>query len=274
MKDFNGHGNNKAGDVAYWNGSRVVTIDVEKYTEAFGPAVGVVVVPKGFAPDGKIRIVSLYAVNSNGIPSNTRQNTTWGIYGEKVSLTNLTKVPTTDNIGSTSTGSNGSGHLPSDVFNGQSSYVDNKSFYYSEADTTILIPSPYLGEDPNPEYYKNIEGNNALSDFNGLNNTKTLVNMGPDYVAANACWKYTDYYSNLQWYLPGMGELGYLLVRVNEINNSINKLKGYQVDNANPYWSSTNNSDYSAYIAAISNGAVYANSKNSNRSSRPFAIID
>ena len=274
MKDFNGHGNNKAGDVAYWNGSRVVTIDVEKYTEAFGPAVGVVVVPKGFAPDGKIRIVSLYAVNSNGIPSNTRQNTTWGIYGEKVSLTNLTKVPTTDNIGSTSTGSNGSGHLPSDVFNGQSSYVDNKSFYYSEADTTILIPSPYLGEDPNPEYYKNIEGNNALSDFNGLNNTKTLVNMGPDYVAANACWKYTDYYSNLQWYLPGMAELGYIMVRFNEINNTINSLGGFAVAGYNLFWSSSEYSNSLAYLLYTNDGYINSSYKNNNYSVRPFATID
>ena len=34
--------------------------------------------------------------------------------------------------------------------------------------------------------------------FNGLSNTQTLVGLGTDYVAANACWNYKDVWSSSQ----------------------------------------------------------------------------
>ena len=172
-----------AGDVAYWDGSKVKTTPLSSWNASLGTAIGVVVVPEGFAPDGKVRIIGLKTVDANGGQSDSYINMTWGGFGTITGLTNYTRVPTTDNSGSTSTGSNISGYLPSDAFTGTQSFVDSKAKYN---ETSTLIPSPYLGDEPNPEYYKIIDGDNILSDFNGLSNTQTLVSLGTDYTAANA----------------------------------------------------------------------------------------
>ena len=246
------------------------TTPYAKWNTSLGTPVGVVVVPEGFAPDGKIRIVSLNNADASGNTSTSTVKMNWGPTRTDTSLTNFKKVPTTDNAGSTSTGSNGNGYLPSDRFNGSVSFVDPKAKYN---ETRNLIPSPYLGDVPNPEYNKEISGyNNALSDFNGLSNTETLVGLGANYVAANAAYKYNDGVSNLQWYLPAMGELGYLMPRFNEINKTITDLGGVAV--ASPYfWSSSEYvSDY-AYYLSTDFGTVGSDSKYFDDYVRPFSIL-
>lgn len=273
LKDYNGHGKQKAGDVAYWNGSCVKTMDFNKYTSAFGPAVGVVVIPEGFAPDGKARIASLYGVDENGNQSSSNINMVWDQSMDvDTSLVNYTRVPITDNAGSTSTGSNSIGYLPSDKFTGTQSFVDYEVYYFID-NYTPFIPSPYLGDRPNPEYYKILEGGNALSDFNGLSNTETLVGLSLDYVAANAAWKYKDGASNLQWYLPAMGELGYLMVRFNEINNTITTLGGLALHRGHDFWSSSECIDNKIYTMFTASGDIYPYGKTNNSYMRPFAII-
>ena len=242
-----------------------------------GTPVGVVVVPTGFAPDGKARIVSLLYVDDSGNTSTSYKNMKWSNVSVDTELTNFTQAPTTDNAGSTSTGSAGFGNLPSDKFTGTTSYVDGKVKYVS---TSIInmIPSPYLGEAPNPEYYKEILSSginvNALSDFNGLSNTEALVGLGADYVAANAAYKYKDGTSNLQWYLPAMGELGYLISRLNAINNVIAALGGVTVNGSNTFWSSSENSSNHAYSLGFDDGGILNSFKFLNNYVRPFAILD
>ena len=260
----------KVGDVAYWNGYKVKTIPVNKYSASLGTAIGVVVVPEGFAPDGKIRIIGLNSVDANGNQSTSHVSMVLGGYDTDTSLTNYTKMPTTDNAGSTSTGSNSYGYLPSDSFTGTTSFVDTKAKY---SETSNLIPSPYLGDTPNPEYYKTISGNNALSDFNGLSNTQTLDALGSGYTAANAAWKYKDSSSDLQWYLPGMGELGYVMPRFNEINATITALGGLAVASSGGFWSSSECSSNNAYCMYASNGGVSNLNKNNSNYVRPFAIL-
>lgn len=179
-------------------------------------------------------------------------------------------VPTTDNAGSTSSGSNDYGYLPSDKFTGTTSFVDYKAKYSMDS---YLIPSPYLGDTPNPEYYKTISGYNVLSDFNGLSNTQTLVGLGSNYEAANACWNYNDGSSNLQWYLPGMGELGYIIPRFNEINNTIAILGGIIISNNNNFWSSSEYDNYYAYFFETANGCAYYTYRIGGLSVRPFAML-
>ena len=263
----------KVGDVAYWDGSQVKTTPLSNYNTTLGTAVGVVVVPEGFAPDGKVRICSLYGVDASGntVSKYSGETVGWGQKDTDTSLTNYTMIPTTDNNGSTSTGSYTEGYLPSDNFTGTTSYVDLKAKY---SKTSNLIPSPYLGEEPNPEYYKAIDGNNALSDFNGLSNTQTLVGLGSNYEAANACWKYKDGSSNLQWYLPGMGELGYIMPRFNEINNVINSLGGLAVASNYYLWSSSEFGTRYAYYLSTFAGYVGYDSKDYDRYVRPFACLD
>lgn len=258
-----------AGDVAYWDGSKVKTTPLSSWDTSLGTAIGVVVVPEGFAPDGKVRIIGLKSVDTDGNQSDSHVDMAWGPNGTDISLTNYTRVPTTDNAGSTSSGSNSYGYLPSDNFTGAQSFVDPKAKYDK---TSKLIPSPYLGDSPNPEYYKTIEGNNALSDFNGLSNTETLVGLGSGYTAANAAWKYNDGISNLQWYLPGMGELGYLIPRWNEINNTLSALGGLAVV-SNYFWSSSEYSSNDAYYVGTYLGNVSSYGKYVSCYVRPFATI-
>lgn len=257
-------------DVAYWDGSWVKTCSIDNWATSLGTPIGVVVIPSGFAPDGKARIVSLTPVDKNGYSSTSHVRMYWDSIQTDTILTNFTRVPTTDNAGSTSTSSSSYGYLPSDKFTGVTSYVDSKAKY---SVTSPLIPSPYSGDTPNPEYYKTISNNNALSDFSGLSNTTVLVGLGSNYIAANAAYKYKDGASNLQWYLPAMGELGYLMPRFNEINNVIKSLGGIVVDTTY-LWSSTEESGGYVYLLNASRGYVYDTSKYTNYSMRPFALLD
>lgn len=88
--------------------------------------MGVVVIPESMLPDGKARIVSLQYCTTEGTQATSPTSMVWSpSSGSKDTiLTNYTVVPTTDNAGSTSTGSAGTGYLPSDKFTGPESYVD------------------------------------------------------------------------------------------------------------------------------------------------------
>ena len=265
------------GDIVFWDGSKVDYVNKTKWKTKLGTPIGVVVVPEGFAPDGKARFIALNAVDASGNTSTSEISMVWSNTSGDTSLTNFTKVPTTDNTGSTSTGSSYGGYLPSDSFSGNQSFVDAKAKYQIDR-TSNLIPSPYLtidGKDtPNPEYYKEISDNNVLSDFSGLSNTETLVGLGSDYVAANAAWDYSDGLSNVQYYLPAMGELGYLLPRFNDINESLNLIGGVVVGSSSNFWSSSECSIGNAYCLRVNFSDVSNFGKyNNTMIVRPFGVI-
>ena len=247
-------------DIAYWDGSTVKTVSQDNWNSSLGTPVGVVVIPSGFAPDGKARMIGLKYATSTGASSDSSVSMVWGGNGTDTSLTNYTQVPTTDNAGSTSTGSNTDGYLPSDKFTGTVSYVDPGTQYSGTSRT--MIPSPYITRDGkyevNPEYSKEILSGdtnvNALSDFNGLSNTEYLVGLGTGYTAANACWNYNGGVTgtDIQWYLPAAGELGFLMPRFNAINAAIQSVGGVAVAGDGSFWSS---SEYSSnYASNVSTG--------------------
>lgn len=242
------------------------TCALDQYDTSMGIAVGVVVIPGDFLPDGKARMIAL-----------NQSNTTkaWGGYGTDISdLVNYNRVPITDNAGSTTTGCEYKGYLPSDKFTGSQSFVDPMAKY---GRTSNLIPSPYLSDGTlNPEYMKTINShNNVLSDFNGKGNTDILVGLGSDYVAANHAKNYTpDGVSGIDWYLPACGELGVMLARIGSINTVISTLGGVAVPTSNSLWSSSEfNSDF-AFCTNTSNGCVDAYGKNYGNYVRSFATID
>lgn len=262
-----------AGDIAYYDGE-VKLISKDKYNTSLGTAIGVVVIPPNFVSDGKCRIGSLQAVDSSGNAVSSYSGINWSLVNTDTSLTNYDRMPITDNLSSTTTGSKMYGaYLPSDNFNGAQSFVDPKAKYIYSSDR---IPSPYLGDDNtlNPAYCEEISGyNNVLSDFNGLSNTQTLVGLGTDYVAANAAWNYNDGVSNLQWYLPAAGELGFMMVRFKEINNTISMLGGVSVLSCNYLWSSTEYTSKFAYNLNTYGGNVARNNKDSTNCVCPFAAF-
>lgn len=259
-------------DIAYWDGSSVQTTTLNKWSDSLGTPIGVVVIPEGFLPDGKARMISLKPVDKNGNVSVFNEAMIWGPAGIDTTLTNFNRVPTTDNSGSTTTGSYPVGYLPSDKFTGTQSFVDAQAKYPNSSN---LIPSPYLNDTTmNPAYSEAISGyNNTLSDFNGLSNTQTLVGLGSDYMAANAAWNYSDGVSSIQWYLPAMGELGFLMPRFNAINAAITAMGGVIVDGIYGFWSSSEYGTGNASSLRINNGDVYYNYKTNSDYVRPFAML-
>lgn len=211
----------KAGDVAYWDGSNVKTIDVDNWNTSLGTPIGVVVIPEGLLPDGIGRIVSLMAVDSNGNVTTSHTTMGWDVASYTGTDTGLTNYTTF----ATNTGSNANCYLPSDQFTSTKQSDEDPKAYYYYGSNSKNAPSPYLGEGLNPNYCKVISGNNAFSDFGGLYNTEFIVGLNkPKMYACNAAYSYNDGISNTQWYLPAAGELGFLIVRYKTINDSISKL--------------------------------------------------
>lgn len=254
---------NKPGDVAYWDvsSSSVKIIAVEKWENTLGTPVGVVVIPEGILPDGNARIAAL-----------NQEMTTWGSTGASVFDTNYTVIPTFENTNEPSVGVDTTGFLPSEFFYGPECIMDPVAKYYNMP----CVPSPYnsIGTELriNEDCIKSLDGNNALSDFYGYNNTMTLATLG-NYPAANYCWGYTDGLSNLQWYLPSMGELAFVMVRCETINTTIELLGGNNFVAGNPYISSTEYSSDKIYALQIEYGSVHTTNKNYNRVARPFAVL-
>ena len=244
------------GDIVYKANGKLNKINYEEWTSSLGTPVGVVVVPSGFAPDGKAKSMK------------------WGVYGTDTSLTNYTSVPTTNNTSEALSGYSIYGCLPSDKYTGTTSYVDPTTKY--SGNTLPRIPSPYLGDEPNPAYSNSILiPNNALSDFDGKGNTDVLVALGSDYIAANAARNYKAAGAEeIEWYLPAMGELGYLIVRLNKIQAALAKVNSSQVDVYDSYESSSEYSSYYEYYLDAYNGRVDYAHKGSGRYVRPFAMLD
>lgn len=231
-------------------------------------------VPEGFAPDGKARMVSLKFATDNGTSSDSSVGLKWGPTGTDTTLTNYNRVPTKNTVGSGILVANANGYLPSDNFSSKASLIDPEAKYYRN-DYTHMIPSPYHYDTANPDYYGAIEGyNNALSDFDGSGNTATLVGLGSDYTAANAANNYSDGVSGAKWYLPAMGELGYLMPRFKKINNAIAVAGGVALPSEG-FWSSTEYGSRAAFYLYTSNGNVSNYTRSFNTYFvRPFAIID
>lgn len=264
----------------------VGTYPVDRYTP-----IGIVVVP-GYHDvygDGSCGVMSLKAMScdtpSTGGTSN--QGMYWGVYDvDLLRLPNLDKVP----VGNTSDGiptdqSDGFGLLPSEGFSGpQCAHDTNKSY------SSILwpyIPSPYLTDGSrNPGYYQTSSpssSNNALADFNGIENTihildvrglkiydswKPTYNSKRDYPAASCCdMFYTDGTQQGDWYLPACGELGYIIPYCRKIIQTIRNIQdvygasiGAALNNDN-YLSSTEQDRNSPCTINTNSGSVGSASK-------------
>ena len=272
------------GDIVYMSNGSLKFKSPSQWDNSLGTPVGIIMIEEGYAPDGKIRILSLdvldgyqWGTQSSGFDS-----------GVDSPLPNYLYVVTYDNNGE-EYGRTTYSQMPSDVFAGKQSYGDPLAFYYYDDVDTVqgVIPSPYFDGKLHPAYTGVIESSNALSDFNGLSNTQTLVNAGSEYEAANACWNYKDAAnSNLQWYLPAMGELCFLMARIGTIDKSL-KIIGinslFQPYASMVYFSSTEYFDSNefffeegAWILNCHDGTITWNNRgyNEGRLTRPIAMID
>lgn len=110
-----------------------------------------------------------------------------------------------------------------------------------------FVPSPYKNDGSfNEVYFSDLKvatwNVNATLDVDGKENTRKIIeyrgerdyntwspsNVLEDYPAASTCdMFYTPGTSQGDWYLPGMGELGYISVRQTVINNTLRLLSDW-----------------------------------------------
>lgn len=181
-----------------------------------------------------------------------------------------------------------------------------------------FAPSPYNGSDYKSGEYNDSYGTtsfdsgsnyNVLADVRGIVNTKIITDMATAeswktlssltnsdssgyYPAACCCARYhtrgtkafkgcTD--SELKagtgfWYMPSAGELGYILPRLYDINDTISKLNasygvGVQLATSSSFWSSSEYSSGGAYRVGTDDGYVNGLNKGNNRRVRALCRL-
>lgn len=303
-----------AGDICAFDGTNKrffrfvdseATDDIKKYTP-----IGVVVIPTSHDVygTGECGVMSLRPMNCDtpSIGGTSEQGMYWGVPNTDIlTLLNLNRVPilkSDSNVGdisSTVTGENYSAFLPSDAFRAIQCPHDT-DVYYSTPSSSYQAPSPYLTDDSrNPAYYQTTSpssSNNALADFDGEGNTQKIINQRgakdynswipgrtteADYPAASCCDMFhTEGTSQGDWYLPAMGELGYVIPPFNKINKAIDKICtiynlsiGVELGTSNYYWSSTEYDSYSVRRVFTGNNKVDSMNKNYNHNVRAFLRV-
>lgn len=144
----------------------------------------------------------------------------------------------------------------------------------------FFTQSPFLKDGSlNPMYCFN-DCDNALNDVNGFENTQRLANDSK-FHAAQSCINFYPGYKNGEWYLPAIGELGYLWVRWRAINVALEKLynAGCNINYLNyggeDFWSSTETYYANAWYLSFYGGCIAVkNKKNSWCDIRPFLLVD
>ena len=141
----------------------------------------------------------------------------------------------------------------------------------------LYAPSPYSTDGtPNPLYratsYSGGSINNALSYFDGRHQSDVILdargakdygswkptyNTPADFPAVSVCDMYhTVGTSQGDWYLPSQAETGYIVARVNDINNAMTKVNGMEDLPSRSAWSSSEYSSSYGRGVSFGNGLV------------------
>lgn len=130
--------------------------------------------------------------------------------------------------------------LPSDLFTKLQNTYDSKTFY-DDTSYSYYTPSPYNNDGSRNEAYYQISSpsssGNALSDFDGIGNTKKLIEgVDNTMFASVSCSKYfTVGTKSGDWYLPAIGEFGYFVSRFKAISSAIQELRKVYGENIASY---------------------------------------
>ena len=272
----------EAGNIVYYNGSKLKFCKPTDWSSDLGTAVAVVVVPNTHTPDGTVRCMAVTGVNPDGSQATSDVGIAWGPRETDTGLPNLNQVPNYNNTIGGTIGSNSNGYLSSNntesgEFTGSIDCLDSNLHYSNDADSEeFYLPNPYLPDgSPNPDFRNtSIVTNNACADFNGASNTSVLVGLGTEYSAANACHLYSaSGISAGNWYLPSCGELAYIMPRFMQIQNALDTVGGVHLGTNNDYWSSSEySSNYACYVSAI-DGTVYKANKSYPLDVRCFCAL-
>ena len=245
-------------------------------TTANSNVVGVCVIPDGLLPDRKARFMSVKAITEDSEESIVWSND----YSRTVLPKQYTEVPCVGlneedeeqvNITNQVEHSSDSGYMPSDYENGNFTALTNQYDSVTKFACNYYdhhIPSPFMNNGAFNENYSTLFTtggtaiNNALSDFDGFGNTQILI-KDDDVVAAKQCAKFNPGYRDGEWYLPAVGELGFIMPRFKEINSKLSELgsSGVQLYDGYEYWSSTESSKFNAWSVSTSNGNLWGGTK-------------
>lgn len=256
-------------------------------TTANSNVVGVCVIPDGLLPDRKARFMSVKAITKD-----SEESIVWSSnYTRTVLPKQYTQVPCVGLNENKGTGvitnqvehSNNNGYMPSDSDSGNFTALTNPydsvtKFAYNDSDHHI--PSPFMNNGAFNENYSTLFTtggtaiNNALSDFDGFRNTQILI-KDADVVAAKQCAMFNPGYKDGEWYLPAVGELGFIIPRFKVINSKLSELgsSGVQLDGGYGYWSSTEADKFNAWRVSTYNGRVNKDYKYSNLYVRAFLAL-
>ena len=262
-------------------------------TTANSNVVGVCVIPDGLLPDRKARFMSVKAITTASTAGSTSENgIIWSSnYSRTVLPKQYTEVPCVGLNEDEGTGvitnqvehSNDNGYMPSDSENGYFTSLTNPydsvtMFAYDDSDHHI--PSPFMNNGAFNENYSTLFTtggtaiNNALSDFDGFRNTQILI-KDADVVAAKHCAIFNPGYREGEWYLPAVGELGFIMPRFKVINSKLSALgtSGVQLNADLYYWSSTEYGENGAWRVVTDSGSVVSLNKTSTVYVRAFLAL-
>lgn len=298
------------GDIIYRSAKNGLhyNISPDEWDPEMGTPVGVAVIPANhILGDRRARMISLYNVDSAGTPSVASYSS--GTLGIKWSegltdtmLPNYDQVPVLENnVTNTVLNTSPYGYLPMEYTGGTrlENATDTATSWFSTDSlySVALTPSPYLNDGSfNENYYMSVLNGsedimNPLSDFDGLKNTADLMEIsGSFFTAAYAAHQYrNDDSDENEWYLPSMGELGYMGARLATLNLTLQKLneKGGGALGIFPllpkpglggtYWSSTEySSEFACNLSTIDGRINDLRGKMDELLYlvRPFAIVE
>ena len=285
-------------------------------TDKYEP-IGVVVVPSNHNVygDGSCGVMSLKEMScgtpddGSNLGGDDNIGMTWGQKGNGILLNKGMMVPyvgkgsDVGDASSTVIGQNRDGNLPSDD-NDDIQCPHDIDVYYVNNNTYYQVPSPYLTDGSrNPAYYQTTSpssSSNALADFDGIGNSQVMWdlataqsdwktassitnNTGSGYSpAACCCWRYhTNGTKQGDWYLPACGELGYKVISIRKINNSIANLLnaygdsfGIKLTTYMYYWSSTECDSTQARAIAASSHVANIDKGNTYYFTRAFLRVN
>ena len=257
--------------------------------------IGVCVIASNFLPDGKARFVSLKSIDGSSrgnseedkdIYWGTENNANYtGEYYPAYNNNSLVvqndkaydRVPVDTNMdGVLDMFDQSSGQLPigksSNPGSGWIANTKDSGTYYRGNTVTNKIPSPYGSDgklNPNYMFKGSIMGHrNCFQDIYGERNTETLVKHYQPCIPALYCRRFSPGYKNNKWYLPAVGELGFIPPRfdfiVAKMQEAINAGSEGVVLSTSSYWSSSEWDSESAWNVAMGNGYVGGSGKDSS----------
>ena len=293
--------------------------DISKYPSSAYTLIGIVVIPgsHNVYGDNSCAIVSLKSMSCDSPATGEATYEApvyWGSWEVNIStLTDYGELPIGNNAQGTPDSKSDQGWLSSDEpakdpYNVQCKHNTNTYYHQLYYVGEGYIPSPYLTNGlRNAGYYQTtspLTTSNALSDFNGKNNTSKIITQrgskdystwkpvateATDYPAPSCCDMYsTQGLPQGSWYLPSIGELGYLFTIYNQLNTTIATMNAAYGEttalnlSATDLWSSTESSIteqydnvdyYKVFHLSLGYGEISTINKEQELSARAFSKI-